>query len=310
MSPGISGRLFDYAGGKGTVATWSQVVESCAAVPEKFKGACEVLTQQAMPFPYVVYAPVIVEARRKSTEKLLAILDGTFYIWELLGNRVVLTTYPVETITDIERGQILLYSWLTVSGTTSEGIVASTRVVYNTVTTACFAPFVDHVRPKPVVISETAWTHERSKFNYLESASYKFMNYGYGSLIRGERVDQIIWQPRIRRPLVTLFGRSLYRTLTVAHLTTLTDSEIIFIGDDKKQSDLKSGQYGGIWHYIPLRHVLSAALSPHTQDTLVLSVYLDAGDKRVDNIYESDNQPQLEKFCRTLEARLPGGREL
>lgn len=301
MSPGIDRMLIESNRAKSSVATWSQVVDSFDAVPEKFKSACAVLRDRTADFPFTVFAPSIIETRRKTTEKLLAIMDDAFFVWEPVGQRIVAVAYPLDTITDIEVGEILLYSWLTITGTNSEGIYTSTRIAYNSVSAACYKPFVEQFRPQPCEVEQGEWEQEEARFDFLESEHFKFMNYGRSSLIRGERIHHILWQPKIRKPFITLFGRSIHRTLAVAHLAILSDSEIIFIDDDKAQSDLRSGQYGGIRHYVPLRHVSSIEVNPSSRDILVMSVHLGNEGKRVDKLFEAANQAKVEVFRSALD---------
>ena len=103
------------------MATWSQEFESYEAVPQVFQSACERPLATIQPFPLVVFAPVINGLWRKTTEKLLCELDGTLHVWEGVdsGSQIVAASYPLESVSDLEIGQVLLYSWLTINGQTT-----------------------------------------------------------------------------------------------------------------------------------------------------------------------------------------------
>lgn len=283
-----------------SMSTWSQIVESYEAIPVGFKSACRPLLANIQPFPYVVFAPVISGFRRKAPEQLICEVDDTFYLWERMGSQVTATAYPLPHISMMEVGHILLYSWITISGMTREGTAAASTIPFNTVSTPYFEPFVNRVRPAADDADEVEWQAEKDKFNYLETASYKFMNYARKSLAPGEKVIQTVWQPKIRKPILTLFGRSFYRTLSLAHLAVLTDKEVIFIGDDPRLREVKGGHYGGIWQYVPLHHIVSVSLTEQADDLWALSLDLVYGDYHLNKVFAAANQHEIGQFRDTL----------
>lgn len=278
-----------------TTSSWASVIEDYTAVPEPFKSACQPLLANIQPFPYVVFAPVISGFRHKTTEQLICEVNDTVTIWEHVGDQIITTAYPLKAISMVEEGHILLYSWLTINGMTSQGVAASATVSFNTVTTPYFEPFVDRVRPAAANVDQAGWQAEKAKFSYLETASYKFMNFARESLVPGEQVIRTVWQPKIRKPLITLFGWSLYRTLSAAHLVVLTDKEVIFIGDDARLTETRGGQHGGIWQFVPLEHIVSASLTEQG-DLLNLSLNLSSRGHHLDKLFAVANQREIEQF--------------
>lgn len=279
-----------------SMSTWSQIVKSYEAIPVSFRSTCRPLLANIQPFPYVVFAPVISGFRRKAAEQLICEVDDTFYLWERMGSQVTAAAYPLQHISMMEVGHILLYSWITISGVTREGLAAASTIPFNTVSTPYFETFVNRVRPAADDADEVAWQAEKDKFNHLETDSYKFMNYARKSLAPGEKVIQTVWQPKIRKPVLTLFGRSFYRTLSLAHLAVLTDKEVIFIGDDPRLMEVKGGHYGGIWQYIPLRHIVSVSLTERADDLWTLSLNLTSGSHRLDKLFAAANQREIRQF--------------
>lgn len=284
-----------------TALSWASVIESYAAVPQPFKSACRPLLANIQPFPYAVFAPVIPGFKRKAAQQLICELDATFYIWERVNNQITSIAYPVQTINVIEVGHILLYSWIAITGMTNAGLPASSTIPFNTVSIPHFEPFVRQVRPSLQANDEVEWQAEKTKFNYLEAASYKFWNYAHESLQPGARVIQTIWQPQIHKPVLTLFGRSLYRTLSLAHLAILTDQEVIFVGDDTRLTQVRGERHGGIWQYVPLRRI--AAVSVHTDqhNLLTLSLTLSPGAQRLDKRFAASQEQPVTRFQSELE---------
>ncbi|MBK8985077.1 MAG: hypothetical protein IPM39_03195 [Chloroflexi bacterium] len=284
-----------------SMATWSQVIESYEAVPQAFQSACERPLATIQPFPHVVFAPVINSMRRKTTERLLCELDDTLYVWERVGSQIVAASYPLAHVSDLEIGQILLYSWLTISGLTDAGQPTSVIIEFNTVSRPVYEPFIHKIRPEAQDTSEEQWKAQRARFNYLDTVNYKFMNYARESLVRGEQVIHTIWQPKMSRPILTLFGRSFNRTVSLAHLAILTDKEVIFIGDDNRFAEARSGHYGGVWQYIRLRHIMSAAVTEQADGLFTLTLRLSPGGRQLDKLFTAVNQFALTQFQEQLE---------
>ncbi len=282
-------------GARQTMLSWARVIESYDAIPEIYQGSCEMLLRDNQAFPYLVLTPALDGIRRKTTEKLICEVNDSLYVLERVGQRIITTAYPLKTIRDIETGSILLYSWITLSGVTSEGVVASSTIEFNTATGRHLAPFLNKIRPAFSGADQVALSAEQAKFDYLALASFKFMNFARESLVCGEQVIHSVWQPEIRKPIATLFGWSFYRTLSTAHLTILTDKEVILIWEDERSTGNRGVRYGGVWRYIPLRHIISVSLAEPANNLLTLSLHL-SPDARLDTVFAVSNQRELEHF--------------
>lgn len=288
----------------GSVETWSQIIRSHDALPPAFETAARWLTDDGSSFPYMVYAPRLAGTRRRTAERLAALTHDAIYIWERSGRQVEMTAYPLETISAIEVGDILLYSWLMVTGLTSEGNAGATTVEFNTVSLDYYRPFINRVRPATTDVSESAFRIEQGKFNYLDSISYKFMNFSRASLLPGETVIDHLWQPRIRRPILTIFGRSFYRTASVAHIAILTDQEFILILEDERSADLKGGRYGSVRRYAPLERVAGVSVSPRGEYLVALSLTLSPDGRQLETMYQADRVDEVERFRAAVESSL------
>lgn len=310
MSSKLDGhQLSGLTGARQTRMSWARIIESFDAIPKIYQESCRGLLENAWPFPYIVFAPVVpaaitVGTRYRTSDKLLCEIDRVLYMWEHVGGQIVVTDYPLEAISFLEVGKILLYSWFTVSGSTSAGKASSTTIEFNTATLRHIAPFLDNMRPASNHMGDASYQAEKDKFDGLESVDFKFMNYARDSLVHGEQVIYAVWQPKIRKQLISLFGFPIYRTISLAHLTILTDKEVIFIGDDKRSVENRGVRYGGIWQYIPLQHITSVSLAKRGEDLLTLSLTLSTGEQRLEKVFTASNHQEMERFRNDLEALL------
>lgn len=302
MSSNIENPFAELTGAKQTMSSWARLIESFEDIPEIYKNSCRALLQGRDPFPYVVLAPAISDYKQRTTEKLLCEMDGVFHVWERSGKQVVSAAFPLKTIYSIEVGSVLLFSWLTVSGLTSEGVAGSTTISFNTATQRFLAPFIQQMRPTPVTVSEADWQTELAKFDRLSSSDFKFMNYARESLVRGDTVICSIMQPKIRKHIFTVFGQKFYRTMTLSHLALLTNREVIFIRDDERTGEIKGRgeRYGGVWQYVPLRSITSAEITETENGLLSLSIKLTVAGQQLDKVFEASNKKELEEFQKKL----------
>jgi hypothetical protein len=119
-------------------------------------------------------------------------------------------------------------------------------------------------------------------------------------LQRGEQVVDSQLQPEMRQPIVKLFGRSLTRLVTTAHLCVLTDAELIIIRDDEDSPAWRNGiRYGGVWTYLPLDKITTLSLVHRNADVLVLTIGLPHGD-RVESLFAAAQQRDVERFLSQL----------
>jgi hypothetical protein len=130
--------------------------------------------------------------------------------------------------------------------------------------------------------------------------NFKFMNYARRSILPGEKVLQSILQPAIRVQIFKMLNLPFSRTITPAHITILTDKELITIQDEATKLWDKGVEYGGIWKYIPLNRITSASLGQREDNLFVLSIYLCAGD-RIETLFAASNEHELRLLLEQIE---------
>ncbi|MGB8980696.1 MAG: hypothetical protein WCC12_02365, partial [Anaerolineales bacterium] len=270
-----------------TMAAWSKVIESREDIPSVYRNLFDRHFDTRQHFPYVILTPPLDKFLRKTTEKLVCDTDDAIYVFERDGNQIDASRYAYRDVYGVEVGVVLLDAWLTISGKTSAGEAGLSTIEFNTTSLRYFEPILKKMRPAPRPVDKAVLAAERDKFDSLATANFKFMNYGRESLIPGETVLQILLQPEIRQSLLTVFGKTFYKTLSPAHLTVVTDRELILIRDverGRKATD----RYGGVWQYMPLHRLDSVNLSDAANDRLTLSIHCQPG-RTIEKLFESSS---------------------
>jgi hypothetical protein len=286
-------------GARQTMLAWSKVIETYDEVPAVYKGFFDSQLKNGKEFPYVVFAPALAGPIHKSGEKLICEMDETIYLLEKDGNQFVVTGYSPKNIRDIESGSILLSSWLTINGIATDGRSTSSIVVFNTATTSRYKRIFDKIRPAVIGADAAGLNFEKEKFDYLSTQNFKFMNYARSSLVSGEKVISILLQPEIRGQARMFFGTP----IRPAHLTILTDMELILItdGESKGKTKTRKPEYGGIWRYIPLRSIVSVSQAETADGLITLSLQLSLGGQ-IDRIFSGSQKNELEQLRQKIEA--------
>jgi hypothetical protein len=197
----------------------------------------------------------------------------------------------------------LLLGWITLRGVCEDGRLATSRLVFNNVTSYLFEPVIQKIRRA----GPARWSGdpevELGKFDYLVKPHYKFMNYGRRSILPDECVVATLLQPEIKEQVLGIFGKSFYKTLANAHLLILTDRELILLLEENQPSGRSTTRYGGIWDYIPLEKVCGVNLVEREGGLSVLSIRLPGGDQ-LEALFSSDVREELGGFVKELEANI------
>ncbi len=294
-------QLTTLTGARQTMMSWSKIIESREAVPEIYKTFFNAAPGETQEFPYTVLAPALDGFPRRTSEKLICYRDQTLYILERHSNRFSTLGYPVKTIQTVETGNVLLRSWVTISGVTIEGIAASTKVEFNAaVGERYFAPFLSKIRPAAIELDETSHGVEQAKFDALAAANFKLMNMGRASLIRGEKIIQLVFQPEIRKRAGAFFGWVFYKTITPAYLTILTDKEIVLVQEPERGIGGSAARYGCIQRYISLSNIRKITVNEQENNLLNLSIHL-SQDKRVEKFFDLSTKQEMEQLWGEIE---------
>jgi len=273
-----------------TRLSWARLARSYDDVPEVFRDLLATLTGDADTFPYTVLTPSFQGFLRRPSEKLICTFEDEICVMEKAQNRAVSTCYPVREISTIEAGSILLKAWITLKGLDSTGALSTATLQFNAVSESLFSPIINKVRPLPdLFVDHSA---EMDRFNCLAPLNFKFMNYARRTIIPGERVIQFVLQPEVRVDAPRLLGRSWWGKIHPAHLTILTDKELIIIRDEAGVRWNPDAKHGGIWTYIPLDKIAATSVEKTEDGMLMASIHL-PGDDRIESLFSASQEEEV-----------------
>lgn len=280
-----------------TRLTWARRLEALDEVPQRYR----TFFASHAPFPLVLLTPSYAGFLSRTTEKLLCFDDPWLHILENVGGRYAATTFHVDALCCLEAGTLLLQSWLTFTGPTADGSMASRTLKFNTVGDFLFAPVVERIRGGARVAPETA-AAERSRFDSLAQDHFKFMNAAKRSLLPGEHVLAWVMQPALRAEVVRLIGRPLHRMVAPAHILILTDCELILVAEEARGAWSREPTYGSIRTTVPLAQIAGVELH-EADERLQLVVHL-PGEMRIVSLFARSTGDAVDNLlARLQEAR-------
>jgi hypothetical protein len=281
-----------------TRKSWAKALTSYDEVPDAYRDFLKTLPGGAL--PYMILTPSYEGFMSPTSERLLCSFGDRVFIAEKQRDRVASICYPFEDINYVEMGAVLLKAWIKISGIAGHGALTSSTLKFNSVTDYLFDPLLQGIRPAPLGAADANLRAEQAKFECLKKLNFKFMNYARRSILPGEKVLQFILQPAIRVPIFKVFDLPFTRTITPAHITILTDKELIIIQDEPTTLWDRAVEYGGIWKYIPLHRIASISLAQREDNLFVLSIHLSAND-RIEVLFAASNEHELRLFLEQIE---------
>lgn len=289
---------------KNSMDSWARQVKEEQELPESFAAFFKSIPNHLERFPYTVFAPPEKLYRKKSTPKLLVLLDDRLYIAEKLNKQIQVACFCYQDINYIETGSILLHSWITINGKT-DGKQVTITVEYNSVAEIFFKPIVEKVRSSINHLDQSDFAKaqfkkEQSKFDALIKMNFKYMNFGKRSLLPGEQIQQFILQPDIRVKFLKYFQR----TLSFTHLTILTDHELIFIKDDDSFKMAQHVRYGGVWRYISLQKIMKIAVDNILEHDLIKLSLILPEEVGFSFLFSASQRPELDLLLHTVDRPL------
>lgn len=277
--------------------SWAKRIGSYEDIPDSYKSFVEPFLAEGQAFPYILLTPTfegLLQAR--TTEKLVCDLGQEIYILEKAGEAVRVYDYLLDGISCVEVRTVLLDSQIKIHGVTKSGLPESIVIKFNTATEDLFAPIVEKIRRSApgVEVSENNLRAETGISNDPETLSYKFMNYVRHSLLGEEKIVQIVLQPKIQVRLLTILGKTFYKMISPAHLSILTDRELILIHEEDNPRVI--GEYGKVRDYIRLTKIVDMSLCDEEgSEFSKLSIQLSDG-ARIESLYQSSTKPEIHQL--------------
>lgn len=257
-------KWYSYTSSTQTMRTWARRIETSADVPQIFQAA---FPEHHDRFPYTIFIPEDKFTKAyKRNHKLICVFEDHFTLLESLPNEIVSQTAQFTDVLCLQRGMILLNSWLQI--TTNAGVF---EVSFNTTNEHLFKPIIATLRQ-----GQASWDAGNEKisrkarpdlaqFDFLDKANYKFMNYGIASVRPQDQVLGLIYQPELTLKNIQFFNKSFFRQYKTAHLTILTDKELIFVQEDKQIRTNFDPKHGGVFTHIPRRQIQNVTFVTQAQ---------------------------------------------
>jgi hypothetical protein len=286
-----------------TRLSWARPIESYYELPPVYHDFYNSLRHDTHEFPYAVVTPTFKGFMRRENEKLICSVGDRFYILEKTKGQLNCTAYALADISYLEIGNILLNAWIRIQGIAGNGELTAVTLKFNAVSEHLFRPFLEKIRHAadyPPGIDRDA---ELAKFECVDALTFKFNSFARHSILPGAQVIQAVAQPEIRTPILTVFGRSFYRTVEMSHALVLTDRELIIIRDDiNSPMGFDDSRYGGVWDYIPLDKIMAATLADQNDDRFALSIHLPQNDY-IESLFMAPKRSEVERLLNQLEAQ-------
>jgi hypothetical protein len=288
-------KWYSYTSSTQTMRTWSEVLRSYQDVPAEFQAA---FPEPEAAFPYTVFIP---EDRlslfQKRNVKLIYMYDDRVGMLEVLRDRVKTAVYPFQKILYLEQGRILRYSWITIVSP-----FGSSTATFNTVNLQQFEPIIEMIRQETTRVQAEDGQAEQAprdltKFDYLKTLNFKFMNYGRQSVQPGDTVLKIVYQPDRCLKTFMLFHKTLFRRYATGHLSILTEKELILIKESKRTKMKRKALYGGVFIYIPLQQIKAISFLTDTEKSRCIMDITLADNIHLRSEFAIDN-PDLRAFKR------------
>ncbi len=277
-----------------TKLTWARKLETFDAVPLVYRAFFVPLLAHNRPFPYTVLTPSCEGFLFRRSEKVVCDLGGEIAILERLGDSFAVDSYAYETINYTTVGTVLLDGWVRISGSGNK----STTFKFNTTNERIIRPFLEKIRSGMFTLGSPTVNPEIEKFNRFSKLNCKLTYYAQSCLITGDTVIHVMLQPEIRTRLVSILGRTLFRTPARAHISILTDRELILIQDDEPLAEKVS--YGGISTYIALNKIRALSLTEKDAGLFEFSVHLLDGES-LSVLFEEPARQQVDLLIEYFE---------
>jgi len=282
-----------------TRMSWAELLNGYSDVPVDFLPFFQSMQESEQPFPYSVIAPSYNDFSYRAQKRLVCLIDNCLYIANKGEDISQALCLQYKDIQHIEFGTVLLDSILHITGVDQKGQPVQIEIRFNSSSELLFKNIIDTIRQSS---NKSTEPKEAFSFKNLKEANFKMANYSRYCLLKDENVDQLIWQPELRKSRIrinmpSLVNTFLYHTVFPHHIAMLTDHELIFIRESARI--VSNDCYGGIWDYIPLSKITDASISRDEDEYVTLKVEL-PNDQLVETLYLPSLHNELEQMVNKI----------
>jgi hypothetical protein len=268
-----------------SMRSWAMPIKDRQKIPEFFQ---KDFTAQfgSGELPYILFNPSQRLDKDGNDEKLLCLAADRLVIFSRTDSPFVCKF--ADIIYWVHSELLLAYS-ISIYTANSEAHLA-----YNSACSDLFIPVIASLRPVPVSAEEHI--NDRDKLAPLADIDLKFMNYGRQIIAGSGHLIDYTFQEILKEEA----GRLSSKTLIESHLLLLTDNELIWLANEKKDW-AKEPVYGGIFTFIKPANILSIQTNAADENGVFQMTILLKGDKQLQIPYQDQN---IESVKRIQEAIL------
>jgi hypothetical protein len=276
-----------------TMLTWVKELDSKEDIPQYY---LENIQKSLLsdPFPYTLLVPPLKNQRNKPAERLLVLLGSELHVFEKRSRKIIPDKISLNPSVDLEIGNALLYSWVTLRDTKQKTQPHIITIPFNTATGRYFDPIIQLIKPISIA-QESSDFEQGSMHQNLKPADFKFNAFARECITKNTRVINSLWQPPLQKKVLKIFGKTFYQNVTMAHYLILTSQELIMLWDDENSVENRGVRYGGIRRFIP--HSLISDMNVIKTDNIYckLNIKMISGET-IEQIFLNKISEQLNQF--------------
>jgi len=253
-----------------TKRSWARVVDSLDNVPAIYQDQVRAISEAHGCFPYTIVTPTYAGFLSKGSEKLICAFNEILYVLTYSSDHLESQSVEYSTITYTQHAFVLLKSWLKLTVAVTDTAPKQFVFRYNSASESCFIPLIEIIRSHSRIQSNPIDPIEDNNLQFLEQLDYKLFNYGVRGLLPNQLIRSTLYQPAVQHYLIRVHRAVLTRTLFPAHLSILTDNELILVSDGEQTHWHNNRRYGGVWTYVPLCMIDHVSVVDESKDLLTL----------------------------------------
>lgn len=262
------------------------LIENLEMIPTMFAEQVQGLLKNGE-LPYCINIPEYESNNIKYPGWLIIMNEQTLTILKDSEEERSIMHFPIQEVCYLERGCILLNSWIEISAMYS-GHPVTARIEFNTTREDLMQPIIDRIR-KAYCTADTGTEKIKSELAFLKTADLKFYNFSHSILLPGSDFNQVIYQPEIKQPVIKLSKVDNIDT----HLTLIGQNELLDITESGHIDAAGTRNIGAIWRFIPKKAIRKVIMVENKYPkTAEYVIQLDT-DQKVSLFYDPKFKDQL-----------------
>ena len=287
----------EMTGARQAMSNWARLIESPLQVPLAYQDALKARLDPRAPFPYMVLLPAFADKGLTLPEQMVFEQEGVLYILAREDRGIAAFSYRLSDVCSVESGLVLLVSWLTLEGWTTNDAWRATTLAFNSASRMIVWPFLQRLRslgpavPAPIVAPAP-----------LENLPDKFLHHVRDLLLPQEEVLSWLWRPDVTLDTALASQWPFYEAQRVNHLTLLTDRALILIWDQVNEAGAEDEErYGMVSRYIPLVPITDVQVKEDAAGLPYLSLTL-CHEVTIERLFTANQRIELEELVRAIQA--------